>query len=91
MRALEIADFDVMLVDIFMPQMRGYESIRIFHERAPDIPLIAMSGYTFANLETPSHDFLRTTLDHGATSCLRKPFTPGALLAAVNDCLAKPS
>ncbi len=41
-RALETATFDVMLVDIFMPHMRGFESIRIFHERAPQIPLIAI-------------------------------------------------
>src|SRR3954471_23270466 len=47
MRALASADFDVMLVDIFMPHMRGFESIRLFHERAPEIPLIAMSGYAF--------------------------------------------
>jgi hypothetical protein len=31
------------------------------------------------------------TLELGATRCLRKPFTPQALLAAVNDCLAKPT
>src|SRR5258705_2314581 len=49
MRALESAEFDVMLVDIFMPHMRGFESIRLFHERAPEIPLIAMSRYAFAN------------------------------------------
>jgi DNA-binding response OmpR family regulator len=30
------------------------------------------------------------TLELGATVCLRKPFTPNALLAAVNECLAKP-
>jgi CheY-like chemotaxis protein len=80
-----------MLVDIFMPHMRGYESVRIFHERAPAIPLIAMSGYAFANLETPSHDFLKMTLELGATRCLRKPFTPHALLAAVNECLTRPA
>jgi CheY-like chemotaxis protein len=90
MRALETSAFDVMLVDIIMPHMRGYESVRIFHERAPAIPLVAMSGYGFANLETPSNDFLRRTLELGATCCLRKPFTPNALLAAVNQCLTKP-
>jgi CheY-like chemotaxis protein len=88
-RALDTGSFDVML-DIFMPHMRGFESIRIFHERAPDIPLIAMSGYAFASLDTPSPDFLRMTLELGATVCLRKPFTPNALLPAVNECLAKP-
>jgi CheY-like chemotaxis protein len=90
MRALASQTFDVMIVDIFMPHMRGFESIRIFHERAPGIPLIAMSGYAFASTDTSSPDFLRMTLELGATCCLRKPFTPKALLAAVNDCLQKP-
>src|SRR6202047_5434397 len=85
--ALEASSFDAMLVDIFMPHMRGFESIRVFHERAPATPLIAMSGYAFANFDTPSPDFLQMSLDLGATLCLRKPFTPNALLAAVNKCL----
>ena len=89
MRELASGVFDVMIVDIFMPHMRGFESIRMFHERAPAIPLIAMSGYAFANADTSSPDFLRMTLELGAATCLRKPFTPKALLAAVNDCLQK--
>ena len=89
MRELASQAFDVMLVDIFMPHMRGFESIRIFHERAPTVPLIAMSGYAFAGTDTASPDFLRMTLELGATHCLRKPFTPQALLAAINDCLDK--
>ena len=90
MRELAASSFDVMLVDIFMPHMRGFESVRVFHERAPHIPLIAMSGYAFANADTASPDFLRMTLELGASHCLRKPFTPKALLAAINDCLGKP-
>jgi len=90
-KALENASFDVMLIDIFMPHMRGFESIRIFHERAPMVPLIAMSGYAFASVDTPSPDFLKMTLELGAAVCLRKPFTPTALLAAVNECLGKPA
>ena len=89
--ALEASAFDVMLIDIFMPHMRGFESIRLFHERAPATPLIAMSGYAFANLASPSPDFLRMTLELGATRSLRKPFTPDTLLAAVNECLTKPA
>ena len=91
LHALETAAFDVMLVDVFMPHMRGYESIRAFHERAPTIPLIAMSGYAFAQLPTPSHDFLAMTLQYGATRALRKPFTPGRLVAAVTECLTDSS
>ena len=88
MRALESATFDVMLIDIFMPHMRGFESVRIFHERAPETPLIAMSGYAFASLDASAPDFLKKTLELGATRCLRKPFTSEALLTAVNECLA---
>jgi CheY-like chemotaxis protein len=89
LRALEGATFDLMIVDIFMPHMRGFESIRIFHERAPTVPLIAMSGYAFANLNSPAPDFLRMALELGASRCLRKPFTPTALQRAINECLAE--
>src|SRR3984893_7143988 len=89
LRALEGVAFDLMIVDIFMPHMRGFESIRIVHERAPSVPLIAMSGYAFANLNSPAPDFLRMALELGASRCLRKPFTPVALLAVINECLSK--
>src|SRR4030081_3913457 len=89
LRALDTSAFDLMIVDIFMPHMRGFESIRIFHERAPSVPLIAMSGYAFANLNSPAPDFLRMALELGASRCLRKPFTPAALLTVINECLAE--
>ena len=89
LRALEDSSFDLMIVDIFMPHMRGFESIRIFHERAPAIPLVAMSGYAFANLDSPAPDFLRMALELGAARCLRKPFTPAALLTVIDECLAE--
>ena len=89
MRALEADDFDAMLIDVFMPHMRGFEAIRMFHERRPDIPIVAMSGYAFANADR-APDFLRMTIELGAARCLRKPFTPDALLASVNQCMAMP-
>jgi CheY-like chemotaxis protein len=88
MVALEERSFDVMLIDVFMPHMSGFESIRIFHERAPGIPIVAMSGYAFANAER-APDFLRMTLELGAARCLRKPFTPAALITTINECLGQ--
>jgi CheY-like chemotaxis protein len=89
LRALETAEVDLMIVDIFMPHMRGFESIRIFHERAPAVPLIAMSGYAFANVDSPAPDFLRMALELGAARCLRKPFSPTALLTMISECLTE--
>ena len=87
LRALEGTAFDLMIVDIFMPGMRGFESIRVFHNHAPMVPLIAISGYAFSSLEASSPDFLRMALKLGATRCLRKPFRPTTLLSVIDECL----
>jgi CheY-like chemotaxis protein len=87
--ALERTAFDLMIVDIFMPHMDGFQSVREFHQRAPSIPLIAISGYVFAEQRTPAPDFLRMALELGATCCLRKPFTPTTLLSVMEACLAE--
>ena len=50
--ALNDGTFDLMMVDVFMPNMRGFESIRVFHSHAPTVPLIAISGYAFSGPET---------------------------------------
>ena len=89
MQALEASDFDVMLIDVFMPHMHGFAAIRTFHERRPEVPIVAMSGYAFANTDREP-DLLRMTIELGAACCLRKPFTPNALLTSVNECLTKP-
>jgi CheY-like chemotaxis protein len=89
LNALQAQHFDAMIVDIFMPEMRGFESIRVFHQRAPDVPLIAISGYAFAQQSAPAPDFLRMAIELGATRCLRKPFTPAALLAVIGESLAE--
>ncbi|MGE9009066.1 response regulator [Leptospira interrogans] len=88
MQALEASDFDVMLIDVFMPNMRGFESIRTFHARRPEVPIVAMSGYAFANSDR-APDLLRLTIELGAACCLRKPFTPNALLTSIHECLTK--
>ena len=89
LRALEGAAYDLMIVDIFMPYMRGFESIRMFHERAPRVPLIAISGYAFSGLEASSPDFLQLALRLGAARCLRKPFRPTTLLSVIDECLSE--
>jgi CheY-like chemotaxis protein len=87
--ALDNSSFDLMIVDIFMPHMRGFESIRVFHNHAPTVPLIAISGYAFSGPEASGPDFLRLALKLGATRCLRKPFRPRTLLSVIDECLSE--
>jgi CheY-like chemotaxis protein len=87
--SLDNSTFDLMIVDIFMPHMRGFESIRIFHDHAPTIPLIAISGSAFAAPEAPGPDVLKMARSLGATRCLRKPFRPTTLLSVIDECLAE--
>jgi len=87
--ALDDAAFDLMIVDIFMPNMRGFESNRLFHDHAPTIPLIAISGYAFSGPAVSSPDFLGMALKLGATRCLRKPFRPTTLLGVIDECLSE--
>src|ERR1700680_3316684 len=86
---LDNSSFDLMIVDIFMPSMRGFESIRVFHNHAPQVPMIAISGYAFSDLEPSSADFLKMALRLGATRCLRQPFRPTTLLGVIDECLSE--
>jgi CheY-like chemotaxis protein len=84
--AIEAYAFAVAIVDIFMPDMNGLETIRAFRRSAPGVPIVVMSGYAFRDANGPAPDFFRMAVDLGATACLRKPFTPTQLLHAVQIC-----
>ena len=88
--AIEAYAFDLAIVDIFMPGMNGLETIKIFRESAPTLPVIAISGYVFRDASEPAPDFLRMAVDLGAAACLRKPFTGAQLLDAVTACKIAP-
>ena len=87
--ALNEGTFDLMIVDVFMPNMRGFELIRVFHSHAPTVPLIAISGYAFSAPETDDPACFRMALSLGATRCLRKPFRPTTLLGVIDECLSE--
>ena len=89
-KTFEASHFDLVMVDIFMPGMDGLETIKGFRERAPTVPVVAMSGFRFRNSPiAPAPDFLGMAAKLGATYCLQKPFGPNQLLAAINACLGE--
>jgi CheY-like chemotaxis protein len=82
----QASEFDVVIVDLFMPGMNGLETItRIRSESV--VPIIAMSGFRLRNSLDPDQDFLGMAMLRGATTSLRKPFSPPQLAAAIDRSL----
>ena len=78
---------DLLITDIFMPEMDGVETLRLFRELRPELPAIAMSGGTNAI----SGDILELVGKLGFRHRLEKPFTPDQLYAVVRTALGGPS
>ena len=83
--ALALHKFNLVIVDIFMPGMSGLDTIAQIRKQS-SIPIIAASGFRMRH--RPEIDYHAGALRHGATACLRKPFTPAQLMATVDKCLA---
>ncbi len=75
---------DLLLVDIFLPEMDGIETIRWVRRRFPPLPIIAMSG---GSRVYGAGEVLAVARDFGAQYTFRKPIAPDALLVAVRALL----
>lgn len=84
-RDIEKEPPDLLITDIFMPEMEGLETIRAARARQPTLPIIAMSGFAFEE-----RDYLGIAEKFGAVASLRKPFRPAELIDLVNRLLATP-
>jgi len=74
-------DIDLILMDINMPVMDGYEAMRIIKSRHPDLPIIAQTAYTLNNDR-------RKCLKAGFNDYIAKPINKVALFRLVNDNLS---
>lgn len=87
----EAGDFELLIVDIFMPGMDGLETIRTIRQLRPEIPIVVISGYAFRATQESVPDFLEMAVKFGAASSLQKPFRPAQLLSVVETCLGSGS
>ena len=72
---------EVLLTDIFMPEMDGYELIQKFQKEFPEVKVIAMSG---GMQRLPDGPFLEIAQRIGAQWLLRKPFGMDQLNNVIN-------
>ncbi len=75
---------DIMILDMFMPVMNGFDTLFILKQEHPDAKVIAVSGGG-GNMGA---DALIEASNLGAQITLQKPFGPRQLLQAVATLLA---
>jgi len=86
-RALDAGRFDVVVTDIFMPDMDGLELIRYICKSGRTAPIIAMS----AGCSRTALGFLPVASALGADMVLQKPVLPSVLRRAVEEVAIDPS
>lgn len=74
--------FDLVVCDLFMPEVSGEETIRRIHSRAAQLPILAVSGARDALDEVESSNA------SDWISSLAKPFTPREFVGAVERLLS---
>jgi len=85
--AIKSGAFDLVLVDLFMPDMDGLQTSAAIRQINPNIPIITMSGFMFKGTCPTMPNFDAMATEAGAVSTLYKPFRPAELLQAVHEAL----
>jgi DNA-binding response OmpR family regulator len=86
-KAFESSNFNLAIIDIFLSDISGLKIIAELRRRTLAVPILAMSGFIFRESMDPVLDYFAMATKAGATVCLRKPFAPWQLLAAVHASL----
>lgn len=71
-------EFDVVLMDVSMPEMDGYEATRIIKKSHPDLPIIAMTANAF-------NEDVEKCKSAGMDDHIAKPYAPQELQSKINS------
>ena len=81
LRAFVEQDYDAVVVDIFLKDENGFDLMVAMRERAPNLPVVAVSGMT-------TLDSVARTSELSNVVCLQKPFRPVELIRAIETARA---
>jgi CheY-like chemotaxis protein len=69
-------EFDVVIIDLSLPDQDGMEVMRQIRAESPDTPILALSGYMVGDMPSKARAA-------GATETLQKPASPESVLLTV--------
>jgi len=78
LQKLEENDYDLVLLDVMMPDGHGVDLLKPIREKDPDIVCVIITGYATVELAVE-------TIRQGAYDFISKPFTADVLLMTVNQ------
>jgi CheY-like chemotaxis protein len=76
------ADHHIVISDVAMPRMNGWELVAALHLRNPDLPVILVTGYNTGG--GPSHD---PKANSTVTAVLKKPLDMRELMGILEEIL----
>jgi two-component system sensor histidine kinase/response regulator len=82
LRQIQEGDFDLVLLDVMMPDGRGIDLLAPIHEKDPDTVCVIITGYATVELAVEA-------IKRGAYDFISKPFTSDLLLMTVNQGLER--
>lgn len=78
--AIETTVFDLIVLDLSMPDMDGFEFLKAAHTELPRLKIVVISGFLGGSMLTAARLF-------GAAATLAKPFSPDSLVSVVRELL----
>jgi DNA-binding NtrC family response regulator len=78
--AIQETEFDLIVLDLSMPDTDGFEFLKSVRVKAPKLKILVISGFLGGTMLTAAKLF-------GASATLAKPFSPDSLLLVVDGVL----